>query len=128
MASSSSFGGRDGSDTKSKKDIVKRFSISLISESRKLPRAGARTQVLAAQTVIDLARSTKKDPRDYIVRFFGNMERDQSNVSKFMKEVDDFSEKIKGRAIEKKKEEERRKRWQRSSDWILRMESTSTSS
>ena len=67
-------------------------------------------QYLQLQTVIDLARSTKKDPRDYIVRFFGNMERDQSNVSKFMKEVDDFAEKIKGRAVQKKKEEEEKKR------------------
>jgi len=67
-------------------------------------------QYLQLQTVIDLARSTQKDPRDYIVRFFGNMERDHKNVEKFMIEVEDFSKKIQGRAVEKKKEEEKKKK------------------
>ena len=103
-----------GGDTNRMKDIVKQYVVSLTHITRVIRKLNSRFALehryLQLQTVIDLARSTKKDPRDYIVRFFGNMERDQSNVSKFMKEVDDFSEKIKGRAIEKKKEEEKKKK------------------
>jgi len=67
-------------------------------------------QYLQLQTVMDLAKSTKKDPRDFIVRFFSNLDRDPKNREKFMVEVEDFAKKIQQRAADKKREEaEKRK-------------------
>lgn len=77
-------------DSKKMKDIVKQY--------------------LQLQTVMDLGKSTEKDPRDFILRFFQNMERDQKNVEKFMAEVEDFSKKIKQRAVQKKKEKEKNRK------------------
>jgi len=67
-------------------------------------------QYLQLQTVMDLAKSTRKDPRDFIARFFHNLEGHAKNTEKFMAEVEDFSKKIQKRAVDKAKEEAEKKK------------------
>lgn len=62
-------------------------------------------QEMLLQYIMDLANTSRQDPRSAIRPFFGRMAdprvRDDFNLA-----VDDFAKKIQGRAVEKRKEQE----------------------